>query len=495
MQYFSHQRIQYFSQFYNLPITGEEVWLDTRMDKDTGLYIDPFFVFRSKIPAFCNAQQKFLKFFQAAFELAHEAKTSRTAQIKLESILTFPEVMEIRLGDSVSERGAGPGIKFAKACAGALIKLAEKGYEGLDHFEEIEIFTKGIGPDGISDSTANIIKSELIQYTQEICANFSIPTKRFLIDNAQFDFQNRRWDHAIFNLPENPCLRNKAILLVPKEFLCAIHAIGSERFSEYVSRNKSDELRASLNYEIEKSLSKTKVKQMIRGIAVTHPEWVSEYIQHIENDKSIVPYDIEEDEKNLYRNEKKTYEFASSNPVFLSASNDDDFLQFVTSIIHQFRLYVEEQGGFKLLWNDAQTSTESDEKERQPRDEDTVQCLFAGIVKSYCQANNIDISREVETGRGPVDFKFSSGYQKRVLVELKLAKSSKLKQGCLRQLPAYLKAQQIQYGYYVIIIYEKKEIERIEKMLEEVAAIDFGDLIFQVVNIDASFDKPSASKI
>jgi hypothetical protein len=335
----------------------------------------------------------------------------------------------------------------------------------------------------------------LIQYTQEICNKFSIPTERFLIDNAQFDFQNRRWDHAVFNLPKNPCLRNKAILLVPKEFLCAIHAIGSERFSEYVSRNKSDELRASLNYEIEKSLSKTRVKQIVRDIAVTHPGWVREYVQHIENDESIVPYDIEEDERNLYRNEKKAHEFTSSNPVLLSASNDDEFLQFITSIIYQFRLYIEEQGGFKLLWNDAQQSTESDEKERKPRDEDTAQCLFAGIVTSYCQANNIDISREVETGRGPVDFKFSSGYQKRVLVELKLAKSSKLKQGRLQQLPAYLKSQQIQYGYYVIIIHEKKEIERVEKMLKEVEAIDFGDLMFQVVNIDASFDKPSASKI
>jgi hypothetical protein len=487
--------MQYFSQFYKLPITGEEIWLDTRMDKDIELFIDPFFVFRSEIPIFCKAQQKFLEFFQATFELAHEAKNSRTALKKLESILRFPEVMEIRLGLSVGEGGAGPGSKFAKACAGALVKLAEKGCKGLDHFEEIEIFTKGIGPDGISDATANILKYELIQYTQEICTKFSIPTKKFLIDNAQFDFQSRRWDHATFNLPENPCLRNKAILLVPKEFLCAIHAIGSERFSEYVSRNKSDELRASLNYEIEKSLSKSIVKPKIKDIAVIHPEWVSEYIQHIENDESIVPYDLEADENNLYRNEKKAYEFVSSNPLPLLASNDDEFLQFVTSIIHQFRLYVEEQGGFKLLWNDPQKSTESDEKERKPRDEDTAQCLFAGIVISYCQANNIDISREVETGRGPVDFKFSSGYHKRVLVELKLAKSSKLKQGRLQQLPAYLRAQQIQYGYYVIIIHEKKEVGRIEKMLEEVEAIDFGDLVFQVVNIDASFDKPSASNI
>ncbi|WNZ45663.1 hypothetical protein Q2T42_28145 [Leptolyngbya boryana CZ1] len=82
--------MQYFSQFYKLPITGEEIWLDTRMDQDIELFIDPFFVFRSEIPIFSNAQQKFLEFFQATFELAHEAKKSVTALKKLEK--TFPEI-------------------------------------------------------------------------------------------------------------------------------------------------------------------------------------------------------------------------------------------------------------------------------------------------------------------------------------------------------------------------------------------------------------------
>ncbi|WP_204139252.1 hypothetical protein [Halomicronema sp. CCY15110] len=483
--------MQYFSHFYKLSTTGEEIWLDPRMDRDTGLFIDPFFVFRSEIPTFSNAKQKFLDFFRAAFELAHEAKRSGTALKKLENLLKFPEVMEIRLGLSVGEGGAGPGSKFAKACAGALVRLAEKGYRGLDHFEEIEIFTKGIGPDGISDATANILKYELIQYTQEICEQFSIPTKKFLIDNAQFDFHDRRWDHATFSLPENPCLKNKAVLLVPKEFLCTIHAIGSDGFSEYVSRNKSEELRADLNYEIEKSFSKA----TIIDIAEKRPEWVSEYIQYVENEANITPYNLEEDEKNLYRNTRKAFDFASLNPIPLSASNDEEFLQFVETIIQQFRLCVEEQGCFKLLWNDAQKLTNSDEAERKPRDENTAQCLFSSIVTSYCQANNIDISREVETGRGPVDFKFSSGYQKRALVELKLAKSSKLKQGRLEQLPAYLRAKQIQHGYYVIIVYRKKEFEKIEKLLEEAEKVDFGDLLFKVVTVDAGLDKPSASNI
>lgn len=487
--------MQYFSEFYKLPLTGNEIWFDTRMDKDTELFIDPFFVFRSEIPAFVGAKQKFLDFFRVAFELAHEAKHSITARKQLVNILLFRGAMEIRLGQSQSEIDSGPGMKFAKACASALVKLAEKGYRGLDHFEEIEIFTKGIGADGISDATVHILKCELIQYTQEVCKEFSIPTKKFLIDHTKFDAETKRWDHSVFSLPENPCLSNKAILLVPKEFLCTIHAISSERFAEYVSYHKNSELRASLNYEIEKSLSKSVLKPNIKDIASMHPEWVDEYIKYIENEADITPYNLEEDEKNLYRNDKRAHEFTSSNPLRLSASNDEEFLIFIKSLIYQFRLCVEEQEGYKLLWNDMQKDSNSGENRRKPRNEDTVQCLFASIATSYCRANNIDISREPETGRGPVDFKFSSGYQKRALVELKLAKSSKLKQGRLKQLPTYLKAQQIQYGYYVIIVYFEKELEYIKKMLNEVEAIDFGDLQFQIDTIDASFEKPSASNI
>ena len=129
-----------------------------------------------------------------------------------------------------------------------------------------------------------------------------------------------------------------------------------------------------------------------------------------------------------------------------------------------------------------------------PRDESAVQCLFFGIVSSYCQANNIDPSREVETGRGPVDFKFSSGHNYRALIEMKLAKSTKLKQGFEKQLPAYLKAQQIKHGYYVVIFYTKKEFERVEKVFEEVKS-KHGSLQGQVIIIDATRDKPSASNL
>jgi len=485
----------YFTQLYKIPVDGEESWFDLRLDEDTELFIDPFLVFRSDIPIFAKAKDKFINFFSTAFELAHEARQSIDAFEKLKNILWFPEPMEIRLGLSKGKLGAGPGKKFAKTCTEALVNLAAKDYKGLDHFEKIEIFTSGIGFDGISDATANIIKQELIKYTQDVCEEFSIPTLAYRIRNVEFDFQDRRWYPQKFRLPKNPFLDNTGIILVPKEFLCAIPAISSERFSEYVIRNDSEELRVDLNYEIKKSFSKTDIIK----IAEQQPEWldkrIEEYIKHIESQGNINPYDLKSDQKNVYQPQRKTYEFASSNPLTLSAYNERDFILCVESIFEQFRLFIEEQGGFKLLWNEVEEdSSESGKSKPTPRDEKSGQCLFWGIVLSYCKANNIDISREVETGRGPVDFKFSSGYKNRVLIEIKLAKSSRLKQGFENQLPTYLKAQQVQHGYYIVIFYIEKELKQIEKFLEEVCS-KYGSLQGKVIKVDATLDKPSASKL
>ena len=482
--------MKYFSHHYNISTDGKESWFNLRLDKDTHLYIDPFLVFRTKIPAFKDSREKLRKFFIAALELVFESKTNSNALEQLEeNVLWFPEPMELRLGEAEGKYGAGPGRKFSKACTKALIKLASRGYKELDNFEKIQIFTSGIGADGISDTTANILKEELIQYTQEICQELDVPTLPCAVENATFDFEDRRWYHGKHDLPINPFLDGKGIILVPKEFLCEIHAINSDGFSEYVVRSKSKQLRTGLNYEIEKALD----KKTIIEIAERYPEWVEEYVENTEKDESISPYDLEKDEKNLYRPQKEAYEFVDTHKLpSLSASTEEEFNSWVESVIYQFRLHIEEQGGYKLLWNDI--SKDSLNSEPTPRNESAVQCLFLLIVSSYCQANNVDLSREVETGRGPVDFKFSSGHKYRALIEIKLAKSSKLKQGFENQLPAYLKAQQVQHGYYLVIFHTEKELERVEKAFEEIQSKN-GDLQGRVITIDATRDKTSASNL
>ena len=52
------------------------------------------------------------------------------------------------------------------------------------------------------------------------------------------------------------------------------------------------------------------------------------------------------------------------------------------------------------------------------------QLLFYGFADTYCESNNIDLNREPNAGRGPVDFKFSRGYHSKVTVEVKYSSNN-----------------------------------------------------------------------
>jgi hypothetical protein len=58
------------------------------------------------------------------------------------------------------------------------------------------------------------------------------------------------------------------------------------------------------------------------------------------------------------------------------------------------------------------------------RHEVFAQRLFFAVADAYCDANNVDLSREVNAGNGPVDFKLSIGYKGRILVEVKKSSNS-----------------------------------------------------------------------
>ncbi|MBE9102988.1 hypothetical protein [Vacuolonema iberomarrocanum] len=503
-------KARYFSQHFNISLDGNETWFDTRLDQDTKLYIDPFLIFRSDIPEFSNTREKFSNFFKYVIGLILKAERNSNALEKLEEhILYFREAGEIQLGDSTTCRpGNGPGKKFAKACIDALKLLIDRNYRKIEHFEKIQIFTPNIGIDGISDTTAHILKEEFIRYTRRICRELNIATALCPVEHAKFNEEDKVWESQTLPLPENPFCPRQGILLVPKDFLCTSNAINSGSFSKYVARQKGKQLATNLNFELEEKLDEKEISDIVEksisrkeviSIAKAHLEWVDEYIEQLEQDKSITSYNLSEDKSNLYRPQKEAYSFIRFNRNLLSptlVSSESDFILCIEGIINNFKSHVEEESGYKLLWNDPLPSKDgnSSSTEPYPRKESAVQLLFLGIVNHYCRANDIDPSREVETGKGPVDFKFSTGYRNRALIEIKLASSSKLRQGFERQLPAYLKAHNVDHGYYIVVFHKESEKKKIDKILNEVKS-EKGILQGKVVVIDATRNKPSASNL
>ncbi len=125
------------------------------------------------------------------------------------------------------------------------------------------------------------------------------------------------------------------------------------------------------------------------------------------------------------------------------------------------------------------------------------QLILYGIARNYCEANNIVVDREVEVGRGPVDFKFSNGYTSRAHLEVKKLHNGKFWNGLDQQLPSYLVSDEVQKGWFVAVRYRsgKKWDDRASELsvrVRKAAQLHKRDL--KTVLVDAR-PKESASKI
>jgi hypothetical protein len=144
--------------------------------------------------------------------------------------------------------------------------------------------------------------------------------------------------------------------------------------------------------------------------------------------------------------------------------------------VHFFKDYIENNDGYKLL-----------NRNGRPFSTEVEVHLAFGFV--WCKTD-LDVNREPNNGRGPVDFKASYGAGDKSLIEFKLGSNSKLKRNLERQVEVYEKANGTRSSIKVIICYTQANEDRAARILKEL------DLENEesVVVIDARSDnKPSAS--
>lgn len=473
-----------FSEFYEIKLRGDEEWFDPILHRDTLLFIDPFSVFKSENDLFKDSYFEIMYFFEQVFELiAHSGSIkTHTSFKKAVNMLMFPEVNAICLGYSNMQRGSGTGPRWAKTLADNISNIISKGITNLSHFEELGIFCEGIGPDRISDMTANLLKSRLVNYTQRICNKYNITMEKKTVQHACFDFKFKRWEHRECLLPVNPFKQNAPILLIPKSFLNVLPEINSNDFSETLQL--SERLRNDLNYEVDQNLDKEKISK----IALNNYDLVKEYIETVEKRK-VITFEALRKETLRYDWYKLSQSVVNNYPYsFRNIYDNDQFFISVIELTNNFKNYIELQSGYKLLWNDTRS---------KPRTEADVQLLFKGIVDEHCKANNIDLTREVNQGMGPIDFRFSCGYHNRVLLEIKLARNTKFWNGLKKQLPHYMNVDSCKYGIFLVVVFTDKDNERIsniEDVCNEVA--NYHGVNIDIVVIDARGEnKESASKL
>ncbi|MDA5695221.1 hypothetical protein MMY88_12580 [Acinetobacter baumannii] len=163
--------------------------------------------------------------------------------------------------------------------------------------------------------------------------------------------------------------------------------------------------------------------------------------------------------------------------------NREQLLNVVNEIIDQFKLLIEDNGLWKELWTE----------DGEPRKEKACQRLLFAVALSYCKANNLDLSPEVDSGNGPVDFKISQGFNFKVIVEIKLSTNPNVIHGYEKQLEIYKTAEQSEEGIFILIDIGglREKFKRLQEVRREF--VTSYNKASQIVLIDGN-PKLSASK-
>lgn len=458
-----------FSELVRVAHRQDDDWFDPVLTEDTPLYVDPFLVFEDDDPLFADAQPRVVSFFGMSRDLVRRAggDTASPHWKKALRLLTFPEPKEFALGLSMgSPNGAGTGGDLAALMADALDVMTRAVERGVSYVDVFAVFVPGLGVDRISDMFCNIMKAQFIAYTQRICNERGIGTEVMTVRNAAWQASAGRWSDARVALPRSP-VTGGGVLLTPERFLQDIpQRVTANGFWDWADARIGMELRADLNYAIGEELSRAEKRELGRRLARRSPDTAFEYVD-AEAEREHHPYDVRTDPDLLvgwFEPGRAAARIDVAENGILPQPADGEFCAWVGSLIDRFTHVVEDTDVWRVLWNDDLT---------KPRQEKIVQAVAAAMWIESCRAAGVDFSRETNVGRGPVDFKFSAGWQHRALIEVKLARSTKLIQGAAAQLPQYLRSEQIQCGYYVCIGFTDDELseERIARVTETCATL------------------------
>ncbi|MEV5412318.1 hypothetical protein AB0K60_26230 [Thermopolyspora sp. NPDC052614] len=172
--------------------------------------------------------------------------------------------------------------------------------------------------------------------------------------------------------------------------------------------------------------------------------------------------------------EQISAQLRDSTTFYRSSSNS---YEETRSRLETFKHFIEMQGGFKLLHRNELDSLK----------EEDVQILFQAVWHGTPYA----VSREVNNGRGPVDFAISMGAHDKCLVEFKLGSNTRLRHGLTHQVEIYKEANRTNCAFLVIIYATQQEEKRVKRLLRELQLEGRKDIVL----IDARPDnKESASR-
>lgn len=449
---------------------------DAYIGIDNKLFVDPVLLKTAKTPEFRATRKKLEEYFAKVIKLI-EASDHKgdAAWAEAGKRLTFREIHATALGyANVGGHGNAIGPELANRLLERSSEIIKLGVKDPVIFELIGLFEEDFGADRLSDMTVAILAAEFVAYTVRLTHELALkPTKVFNLEGKEFE------------LPQHPNGRSP-VLLVPSELLDVLPVALDPSEIDHV-KAFNDRLRAKFN-QLFAAAAKQKrkpTKAEIREVFMHTPGGIETLVE-VYRKATGKPYDFHKDPWGLASWEEIGRAFAQKHSLLIALKDPKtlaDVNTIVDQITAQFKKNVEQNRLYEVLYNEEGT----------PRREVYSQRIFYALADAYCDANNVDLSREPNAGNGPVDFKLSKGYQARVLVEIKLSSNPHLVRGFTDQLPAYEKSENTEESVLVILRVTESDASVKEVLKIRDRAVKEGKKVPRIVVIDARPTK-SASK-
>lgn len=229
------------SQIYNLSGSqGTLDFIDVDINRDTPLFIDPAVLATSPDPWAKNCAAAVQNFFQCVLDSISAGDTIRARAL----LSRLNEDNSTHLGYSSNSKGSGVGQGLAEKFFDEISSSQAVQTGLISDLEDTALLIEGVAEDRISDVTTNIIRLQLIEYTQEACAFYGIHLARNVVVAPYWDTSTREWTQKPFDLPVP---QGSPLLLVPKFVVRrALHCDPGEYYRHYVLEYlKDEELRAN----------------------------------------------------------------------------------------------------------------------------------------------------------------------------------------------------------------------------------------------------------
>lgn len=490
----------YFSDYFNIAPAALRGYgaFNVSLVNDLPLFIDPFLLFNSSNPEYQKLHQDIIEYVRF---LRDKAADEDLSQGQLKAWFMFREVKQTWLGFSrLGNNGSGLGMKFARALNRNLhtffSNFGSESVAKASHLEKLCLIDDGIGRDNISDFTTNLIKDYLLRYTERFAKlHLHADQRRLLtIRKAVFNYTTETWQSDHYEIPfidgDHVILTPRDLLTRDENWINKDDLVGE--FDDIVAAVPDDQLRAQLNSYFashlprktgkrgrEKAPTVKERKKAIGAVFRAFPTLLDYYIRYKEDNgdraESISQARVSESEE-IYIDRVMG--------VVHRLDDETEFYDIFGSTLEETRARVaflkdvlENKDGYRLFY---------DKRGKPMRREQDVQILF----RLTWFATRADVNREVNNGRGPVDFKISRGAADKSLVEFKLASNGKLEMNLRKQVEIYQRASDAPHAMKVILYFTDAERKRVQAILKKLKIENHRD----VVLIDARSDnKPSAS--